>query len=122
MVIGYSKLIEERKKELINKYKITNIKYIPEKYEEIWKNIGVDNQKEESIKNLKKLIKDNLELDDYVLIQGNDLGTTFKMVNWLKEQGFTPVYECERKNVEEILEDNKIKRIIKKEDLRYEKY
>ena len=50
---------------------------------------------------MKVMIKRNIEKGDYILIQG-DLGATFDIVSWAKEEGFIPIYSFidKEKNVE----------------------
>ena len=67
-----------------------------------WDEIGINTDiSQKKLDEMKVMIKRNIEKGDYILIQG-DLGATFDIVSWAKEEGFIPIYSFidKEKNVE----------------------
>lgn len=82
---------DAEKKELIKKFKIKKIKKLTPKIEKEWKKLKNDNNKERNIKKFKKIIEENIESRDVLLING-EIGITFEIVSWVKETGIIAIY------------------------------
>ncbi len=84
-------LDEEQKKELLVKYNVKKIIFLPEKLQKMWSNVYLDNTYDKNLKLLIKFMLSNLSCRDYVIVQGN-WGYTYKIVTVAKENGIIPLY------------------------------
>ena len=85
-------LTEPQVKELKENWDCEEIIYMPDKLK--------NNQ-------FKKFLLDNLQKDDYVLIQG-EWGLTYNMINFAKENNFIPLYAGTTRKVTEHKEGDKV--------------
>ena len=102
IIITNEKLQDEEKNMIIDKYKIRKIKMLSDVIQKKWDEIGINTDiSQKKLDEMKVMIKRNIEKGDYILIQG-DLGATFDIVSWAKEEGFIPIYSFidKEKNVE----------------------
>ena len=102
IIITNENLQDEEKNMIIDKYKIRKIKMLSDVIQKKWEEIGINNDiSQKKLDEMKVMIKRNIEKGDYILIQG-DLGATFDIVSWAKEEGFIPIYSFinKEKNVE----------------------
>ena len=95
ILIFKSIINEDEKTELIKKFKIKKIRKLTAETEKEWKNLENDNNKEKNIKRFKKIIEENIEPGDVLLING-ETGITFDIVGWAKETGIIAIYEFKK--------------------------
>ena len=107
-ILIFTEISEEEKKELIKKYKIERIKNLSPKMKIEWENVQNDDNKEKTISRFKKIVEENIEGGDILLIKG-EIGITFEIVNWAKEKGIIAIYKIK------IEEDDFIEKIKFKE-------
>ncbi len=94
-ILIFTEISEEEKKELIKKYKIERIKNLSPKMKIEWENVQNDDNKEKTISRFKKIVEENIEGGDILLIKG-EIGITFEIVNWAKEKGIIAIYGNEK--------------------------
>ena len=103
-------LTENQKKELEEEFGVEKIENLPDKFQKIWSNVVVNQEYEENLETIKKYIIDNFNEEDIVLIQGS-WGYTYSLVKWSIENNFIPIFSHSERNVEEIKEEENIKKI-----------
>ena len=96
-------LTEPQVKELKEKWNCDEIIYMPDELKNNWMNVVDD----VDINQFKKFLLDNLQKDDYVLIQG-EWGLTYNMINFAKENNFIPLYASTMRKVTEYKEGDKV--------------
>lgn len=81
---------------------------LPEALQFLWSNIPADlDNIDVYLEPLKKYIKNEVNSNDYLLIQG-DFGGTYNMVSFSKANGFKAVYATTNRNVIETKINNTI--------------
>ena len=96
-------LTEPQIKELKEKWDCEEIIYMTDELKNNWMNVVND----VDINQFKKFLLDNLEKDDYVLIQG-EWGLTYNMVNFAKENNFIPLYAGTTRKATEYRDGDKV--------------
>ena len=96
-------LTEPQVKELKENWNCDKIIYMPDELKNNWMNVADD----VDINQFKKFLLDNLQKDDYVLIQG-EWGLTYNMINFAKENNFIPLYAGTARKVTEYKEGDKV--------------
>ena len=86
-ILIFTEISEEEKKELIKKYKIERIKNLSSKMKIEWENVQNDDNKEKTISRFKKIVEENIEGGDILLIK-EEIGNVHR-------KGATPAYKDE---------------------------
>jgi len=91
--------------------RVNNFIYLPKKLQIIWSNIPpyIDCLNDH-LKPVKVFLEQNSRQNDYILVQG-DFGATYSMINYSKSLGLIPIYSTNKRIVEEILDNNNIKKL-----------
>ncbi|ACV38989.1 CRISPR-associated protein Csx20 [Leptotrichia buccalis] len=121
LLVFSHQLTENQKKELVEEYKVKEIKNLPEELQNMWSNVSIKKNYKENLEKIKKFIKENFNKDDIILIQGN-WGYTYNLVKWSIENELIPVYSYTERNVEEIKEGEIVKKISYFEHVKFVKY
>lgn len=121
LLVFSHQLTENQKKELVEEYKVKEIKNLPEELQNMWSNVSIKKNYRENLEKIKKFIKENFNKDDIILIQGN-WGYTYNLVKWSIENELIPVYSYTERNVEEIKEGEIVKKISYFEHVKFVKY
>ncbi|WP_369714802.1 CRISPR-associated protein Csx20 [Leptotrichia alba] len=121
LLVFSHQLTENQKKELVEEYKVKEIKNLPEELQNMWSNVSIKKNYRENLEKIKKFIKENFNKDDIILIQGN-WGYTYNLVKWSIENELIPVYSYTERNVEEIKEGEIVKKISYFEHVKFIKY
>ena len=121
LLVFSHQLTENQEKELIEEYKVKEIKNLPEELQNMWSNVSIKKNYKENLEKIKKFIKENFNKDDIILIQGN-WGYTYNLVKWSIENELIPVYSYTERNVEEIKEGEIVKKISYFEHVKFVKY
>lgn len=111
MLIFSHKIMEDQEKELKEKFGITEIISLNDECQKIWTDVYFKNKEKyfENLKKIKKYIKDNLDENDYALVQG-EWGYTYNIVNYCIKNKIIPIYSfSKRESFEEITVDEVIK-------------
>ena len=81
---------------------------LPEKLQTLWSNIPAELETLDNyLEPLKKYLKENALKDDIILVQG-DFGGVYEMVEFCKENNFIAVHSTTKREVEEVMQDNKV--------------
>ena len=121
LLVFSHQLTENQKKELVEEYKVKEIKNLPEELQNMWSNVSIKKNYKENLEKIKKFIKENFNKDDIILIQGN-WGYTNNLLKWSIENELIPVYSYTERNVEEIKEGEIVKKISYFEHVKFVKY
>ena len=121
LLVFSHQLTENQKKELVEEYKVKEIKNLPEELQNMWSNVSIKKNYKENLEKIKKFIKENFNKDDIILIQGN-WGYTYNLVKWSIENEIIHVYSYTERNVEEIKEGEIVKKISYFEHVKFVKY
>lgn len=121
LLFSHNLLEEQRKaakKELYEKIEIIEL---PKDLREIWSNIDPLDEERKKIEEIKKYILSTAKIGDYVLVQG-EWGYTYKMVKFLKENNYIPIYSSTQRDSEEKYKNGKIEKISRFKHVKYKKY
>jgi len=102
MVLLFShRLTMEQRDDAINRFGIQEFVSLNEKFQYLWSNVPADVETlDEYLEPIKSFLKDTLNQDDVVLIQG-DFGATCHMAQFVKEIGAVGVYATTVRDVVE---------------------
>jgi hypothetical protein len=102
-------LTKPQQDELINKFKVNKIVYLPEKLQNIWSNISPELPSIRCyLRDILSWLKQNSNPKDLVLVQG-ELGAVFLTVDFCKKVGLVPIYSTtKREAVEKRLPDGTV--------------
>ncbi|GFR36218.1 CRISPR-associated protein Csx20 [Thermobrachium celere] len=90
-------LTDEQVREAEDKLNVEEFIYLPQELQHIWSNIPPEGELPlDILDKFKRFIEQNANQGDYVLIQG-DFGATYHMVQWVKENGFIPIYATSKR-------------------------
>ena len=79
---------------------VEEILYLPANLQEIWSNVNPEVDDRENLEEIKKYVRENLNKNDFVLIQG-EWGYSYEMVKWSKRECFVPIYSATIRNYQE---------------------
>mgnify|MGYP006921601698 CR=1 FL=1 len=95
---------------------------LPQELQALWSNIPSDLETlSEYLAALKSYLRSSVERDDYILIQG-DFGGVYEMVNFSKALGAIPVHSTTKREVDECMIHNKVKKTSTFEHVIYRRY
>lgn len=100
-----NKQLEDGRKSMnINEYV-----YMPDELQKVWNNIAPEKQDiTDDVNKIIEWLEISMNQGDVVLVQG-DFGATYKVVNYLKNNGRMVVYSTTKREAkEEIIEEGKI--------------
>lgn len=112
------KLLPVQEIELKNNYFCKEILQLPSNLRELWSNIDENN---DHFQLFKEFLEKNSKRGDYILIQG-EWGITYKMVNYSKQIGLTPIYSFAKRRSKEIIQNNEVIKISYFEHIKFKKY
>ena len=98
--------------------------YLNEKLQKVWSNVPPnikDNDLKEYLNPIKEYLRENIRVNDIVLVQG-DFGATCYMVRVVKELGGVAVYATTKRDVLEIKVGDKIEKKSIFEHVMFRKY
>jgi len=88
----------------------------------VWSQIPADFESlEDSLVDMKNYLSIHAVKGDYLLVQG-DYGATFSMVRFAQEIGLVPVYATTKRNVYEVVDEEKVKTVREFKHVRFRKY
>jgi len=97
--------------QIVDAKKSLNVKEfieLPTQLQKLWSDIPADLKSLDNyFRPLQKYLLNNASQNDVVLIQG-DFGGTHTMVEFCKENQLVPVYATTKREVKEVIQDNKI--------------
>ena len=100
------KLTPVQKNDAIKKFRITDIKVMPEHLQKLWSNIPADLENiEPHLGSIKNWMEKEASENDCVLIQG-DFGATFLMVNFAIEKNLIPLYATTVRDAKETIQSD----------------
>jgi len=92
--------------ELKEKWKVSDIIFLPKELKDIWSSINPNGEIDTNYLNsILKFIMDNTNEDDYVIVQG-EFGATHYIVNRIFENNRIPLYATTVRKVKEMVIDN----------------
>lgn len=92
--------------ELKEKWKVSDIIFLPKELKDIWSSINPNGEIDTNYLNsILKFIVDNTNEDDYVIVQG-EFGATHYIVNRIFENNRIPLYATTVRKVKEMVIDN----------------
>ena len=103
-------LTDNQEKELIKDFEVKKIVSLTSELQEMWSNVSIKKNYMENLKKIKEYIKNNFNKNDVMLIQGN-WGYTYNLVKWSIDNELIPVYSYTERNVEEIKDEENVKKI-----------
>jgi len=103
-------LTENQAKELMEDFEVKKILNLPTELQEMWSNVSIKENYMENLEKIKKYIENNFSKDDVILVQGN-WGYTYNLVKWSIDNDLIPVYSYTERNVEEIKDEENVKKI-----------
>ena len=97
--------------QIVDAKKSLNVKEfieLPTQLQKLWSDIPADLKSlDDYFRPLQKYLLNNASQHDVILIQG-DFGGTHTMVEFCKENQLVPVYATTKREVKELMQDNKI--------------
>ncbi len=116
-------LTEKQIEDAFSQMKIEEIITLPENQKKIWKDFPVNGEEDYFL--LSPFIswfKKNMEVGDYILIQG-EFGATFYLVDFCLENGYIPIYAAATRSAKEHrIDDNRIEKLSEFEHMIFRKY
>ena len=101
-------ITDSQKEDAKSSLDITEFIELPIQLQELWSNIPSNLRSlDDYFKPLKKYLLNNASQNDVILIQG-DFGGTYIMVEFCKENHLIPVYATTKREVKEVMQDNKV--------------
>ena len=102
------KLTQFQKDDAMVSWGVSKFIELPEELQTLWSNIPAEFETLNNyLEPLKKYLNKSVSKDDVILIQG-DFGGTYEMVNFCKENDFLAVHSTTKREVHEIMKENKI--------------
>lgn len=102
-------ILPEQEQELINIFKIGEIKFLPENLQQIWSNVLYDDNYYTNLNEIIDYMLSILNEEDYVIVQGN-WGYVYKLVEEAKKNKIIPLYAFSiRDSSEEIINGEVVK-------------
>ena len=81
---------------------------LPKELQTLWSNIPSEVKRLKSyLEPLKKYLKENALKDDIILVQG-DFGGVYEMVEFCKENNFIAVHSTTKREVQEVIRENRV--------------
>ena len=101
-------LTKAQKDDAKSSLKVDEFVELPKDLQTLWSNIPAELTMLKSyLEPLEQYLKSNAKQDDVVLIQG-DFGGVYEMVEFCKKNGFLAVYATTKREVKELVQDNKV--------------
>jgi hypothetical protein len=115
-------LTDEQKTDATNTLHVKKFVSLPPDLQRQWSNIP-ENLKEiqDYLKPIKNYIKSYAKQSDYVLIQG-DFGAVYDMINFSKSIGLIPLHSTTKRETQEQIIDNTVKKISTFRHVLYRRY
>ena len=102
------KLTQSQKDDARASWGVNEFIKLPEELQTLWSNIPAELKTLNAyLEPLKEYLKKSVSNDDVILIQG-DFGGTYEMVSFCKENDFLAVHSTTKREVHEIMKENKI--------------
>lgn len=101
------KLTSIQEKEIKENLFCEKINYLPKELQHYWSNVDKNVESEKLFINY---LNEFASKGDYILVQG-EWGLTYKMIRFCKKNEFIPIYSYSKRNVEEKIEGENIKKI-----------
>ncbi len=112
-------LTDEQKADAIKTLGTEEFIYLPNELQQKWSNVPPDLERlNDFLSPIITYLKTNVRPNDYVLVQG-DFGATYITVNFVKQLQATPIYATTKRQVIEVIEQDKI---IKKSIFKHERF
>ena len=112
MVLLFShNLTASQKEDIHDSLKVTEVISLPPELQALWSQVPTDRDLifADYMSGVERFLMDSLDSGDFVLIQG-DFGATYYMVNFVKMQGFIPLYSVNKRIAREFIEDGIVKK------------
>jgi hypothetical protein len=111
LIVMSHQLLPKQKEELMSRFKVEKIIYLPEQLQRSWREIpSKGKMPEKSLDEIARWVKITCSREDVVLVQG-EFGAVFYLVDYILQQGFKAIYATtDRDYTEEILPDNAVLR------------
>ena len=124
LVISNHKLTNEQIADAHKSLNVDKIEYLPEKLKDKWGNINPEFSDDEvylHIEPILHFIHKNVNIDDYVLVQG-EFTATFSVVDTIFKLGVIPIVATTERVVKEVTQGDKVIKITEFKHIRYRPY
>jgi len=124
LVISNHTLTNEQISDAYKSLNVDKIEYLPYELRELWGNINPEYSEievESYIQPIEDFIHENVNVDDYVLVQG-EFTATFYIVDNLLQLGATPIVATTQRVVKEVQKGDKVVKTTEFKHIRYRPY
>ena len=124
LVISNHKLTNEQIADAHKSLNVDKIEYLPEKLKDKWGNINPEFSDDEvhlHIEPILHFIHKNVNIDDYVLVQG-EFTASFSVVDTIFKLGAIPIVATTERVVKEVTQGDKVIKITEFKHIRYRPY
>lgn len=112
LVLTSHPILPEQNQELKSRFKIGEIKFLPENLQQIWSNVLYDDKYYSNLDKIKNYMIETLKKEDYVIIQGN-WGYVYKLVEEAKNNKIIPLYAFSIRDSSEEIINGEVVKIVK---------
>ena len=113
-------LTKEQEKELNNKYFITEIVFLPDKFQKLWSSVDNNNYYDNYYK-IERYLESIISINDYILIQG-EWGYTLSLINWSIKKKLIPIYSFSERKSKDTISGEQITKISYFEHIEFKEY
>ena len=113
-------LTKEQEKELNNKYFITEIVFLPDKFQKLWISVDKNNYYDNYYK-IERYLESIISINDYILIQG-EWGYTHSLINWSIKKKIIPIYSFSERKSKDTISGEQITKISYFEHIEFKEY
>ena len=124
LIISNHKLTNEQITDAHKSLNVDKIEYLPEKLKDKWGNINPEFSDDEvylHIEPILHFIHKNVNIDDYVLVQG-EFTASFSVVDTIFKLGAIPIVATTERVVKEVTQGDKVIKITEFKPIRYRPY
>jgi len=124
LIISNHKLTNEQITDAHKSLNVDKIEYLPEKLKDKWGNINPEFSDDEvhlHIEPILHFIHKNVNIDDYVLVQG-EFTASFSVVDTIFKLGAIPIVATTERVVKEVTQGDKVIKITEFKHIRYRPY
>ena len=113
-------LTKEQEKELNNKYFITEIVFLPDKFQKLWSSVDNNNYYDNYYK-IERYLESIISINDYILIQG-EWCYTHSLINWSIKKKIIPIYSFSERKSKDTISGEQITKISYFEHIEFKEY
>ena len=112
--------VYDEEKELNNKYFITEIVFLPDKFQKLWSSVDNNNYYDNYYK-IERYLESIISINDYILIQG-EWGYTHSLINWSIKKKIIPIYSFSERKSKDTISGEQITKISYFEHIEFKEY